>query len=74
MASESGRGQTVELRFNGVVDCKLALLEVSRMSGWKAESKERKSRVCEAEDSLTAPEYNETREISLEAGGTTLQA
>ncbi len=44
------------------------------MSGWKAESRERKSRVHEAKESEQIPEYHETRETLWEAGGTTLQA
>ena len=47
MASESGRGQTVILRYCGVADRREDKQDFSGMSGRKAKSKERKSRVRE---------------------------
>ena len=62
------------LSFTGLRTGNICILEASGMSGWKAESKERNSRVHEAKESKPAPEYHETRETLWEVGGTTLQA
>ena len=47
MASESGRGQTAILWYCGVADRREVIQDFSGMSGRKAETKERKSRVRE---------------------------
>ena len=44
------------------------------MTGWKAGTQERNSRVREDSKAQQDPEYHETRETLWETGGTTLQA
>ena len=73
MASESGTGQTVKLRFCGVADSIIDLL-VKLKSVWKDTTIVRKSRVNVSEAARLYPEYHETRGTLWEAGGTTLQA
>ena len=72
MASEIGRGQTKSSNTLGV-RTDISTLKYSQM-GWEAQPETVIARSAKYEEGDWYPEYQRTREIRWEHGGTTLQA